>query len=82
MKSEPNWPLFPLFLTDQPFTCITHGRLLKVNAILKLHVLKIDYKYKSNLLPYYLQSVPFQLNTNSHATRLENTIFQWKPKCV
>ncbi len=49
--------------------------LLQVIDILKCQELILYYKYDNNLLPYYLQNVPFQLNTSNHATRSRNTIF-------
>ncbi len=54
-------------------------KLLNVNDILKLQELKFYYKYENNLLPYYLQCLPFQLNSNSNATKSENKIVQWRP---
>ncbi len=54
-------------------------KLLKVNDILKLQKWTFYYKYENNLLPYYLQRLPFQFNSNSHATRSENIIVQWRP---
>ncbi len=63
-------------------------KLLKVNHIIKLQELKFYYKYEMNLLPHYLESLPFQLNTNRYETRSLNNCFQWKPmheyakKCV
>ncbi len=41
-------------------------KLLKVIDILNLQELKFYYKYENNVLPYYLQNLPFQLNANSH----------------
>ena len=63
-------------------------KLLNVNDIIKLQELKFYYKYENKLLPHYLQSLPFQLNTNIHRTRSQNKNFQWRPmheyakKCI
>ncbi len=53
-------------------------KLLKVYDIIKLQELKFYYKYENNLLPHYLQCLPFQLNTNSHRTRSQNKNVQWR----
>ncbi len=63
-------------------------KLLKVNDIIKLQELKFYYKFETNLLQHYLQSLPFQLNTNSHGTRSQNRNVQSRPmheyakKCI
>ncbi len=54
-------------------------KLLNINYILKLKELKFYHKYENILLPYYLQHLPFQLNTNSHAARSERKNVQWRP---
>ena len=53
-------------------------KLLKINDILKLQELKFYNKYKNNKLPYYLQSLPFFPNTETHdyATRIQYNIHQ------
>ncbi len=50
--------------------------LLKVEDIKKLQELKFYYKYKHDILPYYLQHIPFVCNNNihNHATRIHNNI--------
>ncbi len=40
--------------------------LLKLVDIFKLQELKFYYKYKNNRLPYYLQSLPFHYNSDTH----------------
>ncbi len=59
-------------------------KLLKVYDILKLQELKFYYKYKNNKLPYYLQNLPFKVNTSTHihATRIQYSIHQYKPNHV
>ncbi len=51
-------------------------KLLKLCDILKLQEFKFYYKYKNSKLPHYLQSLPFQTNTNTHAraTRIQHKI--------
>ncbi len=51
-------------------------KLLKICDILKLQELKFYFKYKNNKLPHYLQSLPFQPNTETHdhATRIQHNI--------
>jgi hypothetical protein len=51
-------------------------KLLKICDILKLQELKFYFKYKNNKLPHYLQSLPFQPNTETHdhATRIRHNI--------
>ncbi len=53
-------------------------KLLKIRDILKLQELKFYYKYKKNKLPYYLQSLPFNPNTETHyhSTRIQHDIHQ------
>ncbi len=53
-------------------------KLLKNCDILKLQELKFYYKYKNSKLPHYLQSLPFQPNSNAHdhATRIQQGIYQ------
>ncbi len=63
-------------------------KLLKLIDIQNLQELKFYYKNENNLLPYYLQNLPFQLNANSHATRSHHKICQLRPmheyvkKCI
>jgi hypothetical protein len=56
-------------------------KLLKINDILKLQILKFYYKFKNNKLPYYLQNLPFINNTaiHTHATRTQHNIHEIKP---
>jgi hypothetical protein len=56
-------------------------KLLKVNDILKLQEFKFYYKFKNNKLPYYLQNLPFNPNTNTHNhnTRRQYDLRQMKP---
>ncbi len=46
---------------------------------MKLQELKFYYRSANNLLPHYLQSLPFQVNTNSYEARSQTTRFQWRP---
>ncbi len=52
--------------------------LLKVKDILKLQELKFFYKYKNNMLPSYLQDMPFNPNVEKHTyhTRQKHDIQQ------
>ncbi len=53
-------------------------KLLTICDTLKLQELKFYYKYKDSKLPHYLQSLPFQLNSNTHdhATHIQHKIHQ------
>lgn len=64
--------------------------LLKVTDILKLQELKFYYKFKHNLLPSYLLTLPFSSNneTHNHNTRQQNNIHltlvkhEYAKKCI
>ncbi len=50
--------------------------------IFKLQELKFYYKFTNNKLPYYLQTLPFNSNTNNthnHNTRTQYNTQQRKP---
>ena len=53
-------------------------KLLKVTDVLRVQELKFYYKYKHNLLPSYLQEMPFHPNTETHnyETRTQLNIHQ------
>ena len=53
-------------------------KLLKVADILKRQQLKFYYKYKHDMLPIYLQDLPFNPNTETHGyhTRQQHQIHQ------
>ncbi len=53
-------------------------KLLNIGDILKLQERKFYYKYKNSKLPHYLQSLPFQPNSNTHdyATHIQHKIHQ------
>ncbi len=59
-------------------------KLLKLEDLLKLQELKLYYKNKNNKLPYYLQNLPFELNTitQDHSTRIQHNIHQPKTNYV
>ena len=48
-------------------------KLLRIDHILELQQLKFYYKYQNNLLPHYLQNLPFHHHNeiHDHNTRLE-----------
>ncbi len=64
--------------------------LLKLMDILKLQELKFYYKYKNKRLPYYLQSLPFHYNseTHQHNTCIQQNIHvgrtahEYAKKCI
>ena len=64
--------------------------LLKVKDILKLQELKFYYKFKNNKLPFNLQMLPMNCNTDihDHATRTQHSIHpnrtrhEYAKKCI
>ncbi len=58
-------------------------KLFKIIDIFKLQELKFYYKYKNNKLLYYLQSLPFHLNTETqHNIHEAKTNHNFAKKCV
>ncbi len=47
--------------------------LLKVEGIIKLQVMKFDFKFKNGPLPHYLQSLPLQHNQDVHSHNTQSS---------
>jgi hypothetical protein len=57
-------------------------KLLKVTDILKLQLLKLYFKFQNNMLPDYLQTLPFKTNRSlhDHSTRIHDYVHTNRPE--